>query len=113
VFSGKVGLNTNPANNRGTGINMFADPDEVHSQFRRLILGVDTNGGGAGPIRGLPRWNLDFSLAKDIKFGERMGLTFSAQFANMLNHFQPGDPSMNIDNPATFGLINSQVSDSR
>jgi hypothetical protein len=87
--------------------------DDVYSQFRRLILGVDTNGGAAGPIRGLPRWNIDLSVAKDIEFSERMGLTFSAQFANVLNHFQPGDPSMNIDNPSTFGLINSQAIDPR
>jgi hypothetical protein len=113
VFTGTVGLNTNPANSRGTGINMFTNPDEVYSQFRRLVLGLDTNGGAAGPIRGLPRWNLDLSVAKDIRFNERMGLTFSAQFANVLNHFQPGDPSMTFDNPATFGLINTQVGDPR
>jgi hypothetical protein len=113
VLTGKVGLNTNPSVQRGTGINMFTNPDEIISQFRRMVLGIDTNGGAAGPIRGLPRWNIDLSLAKDIKFGERMGLTFSAQFANFLNHFQPGDPSMNIDNPATFGLINSQAGDPR
>jgi hypothetical protein len=112
VLNGTVGLNTNPAN-KGTGINMFTNPDEVYSQFRRLVLGLDTNGGAAGPIRGLPRWNLDFSVAKEIKFNERMGMTFSAQFANVLNHFQPGDPTMNIDTPATFGLINSQIGDPR
>lgn len=112
VLNGTIGLNTNPAN-RGTGINMFTNPDEVYSQFRRLILGLDHRGGAAGPLRGLPRWNLDLSVAKNIKFTERMGLTFSAQFANVLNHFQPSDPSMNIDSPATFGLINGQVGDPR
>lgn len=112
VLSGAVGLNTNPAN-RGTGINMFTNPDEVYSQFRRLVLGLDHRGGAAGPLRGLPRWNLDLSVAKDIKFNERMGMTFSAQFANVLNHFQPSDPAMNIDSPATFGLINGQVGDPR
>jgi hypothetical protein len=115
VVNGTVGSNTNSAN-RGTGINLFANPDEVYSQFRRLVLGLDHRGGGAGPIRGLPRWNLDLSIAKDIKFNERMGMTFSAQFANFLNHFQPADPTtanMSIDSPATFGLINSQFGDPR
>jgi Carboxypeptidase regulatory-like domain len=114
VVNGTVGSNTTA--NRGTGINLFAKPDEVYSQFRRLVLGLDHRGGGAGPIRGLPRWNLDLSIAKDIKINERMGMTFSAQFANFLNHFQPADPplaNMNIDNPATFGLINSQFGDPR
>jgi hypothetical protein len=116
VLNGSVGLNTNPANNSGTGINMFTNPDEVYSQFRRLILGVDGRGGAAGPLRGLPRWNFDLSIAKDIKITERTGMTFSVQFANVFNHFQPGDPplaNMNIDNPATFGLINSQFGDPR
>jgi hypothetical protein len=74
---------------------MFENPDEIHSQFRRLLLGVDTNGGAAGPLRGLPRWFLDLSISKDIMLGERMGLSFNAQFVNVLNHFQPGDPAMN------------------
>jgi hypothetical protein len=108
-----VGLNTNASNNRGTGMNMFTNPDEVYSQFRRLVLGLDHRGGAAGPIRGLPRWNLDLSIAKEIKFSERFGMTFTAQFANVLNHFQPDNPTMNIDSPATFGLINGQVGDPR
>ncbi len=113
VLNGTVGLNTNPTVSRGTGINMFTNPDEVYSQFRRLVLGLDHRGGGAGPIRGLPRWNLDLSVAKDIKFTERMGMTFSAQFANVLNHFQPSDPTLNIDSPATFGVINGFAIDPR
>src|SRR5262249_11101903 len=88
-----VGLNTNAANN-GTGINMFTNPDEVYAQFRRLILGLDHSGGGAGRIYNLPQWNLDLSVAKEFKFTERVGMTFLAQFANVLNHFQPGTPSL-------------------
>jgi hypothetical protein len=113
TLNGTVGLNTNASNNRGTGMNMFTNPDEVYSQFRRLVLGLDHRGGAAGPIRGLPRWNLDLSIAKEIKFSERFGMTFTAQFANVLNHFQPDNPTMNIDSPATFGLINGQVGDPR
>ncbi len=113
TLNGTIGLNTNPSNNKGTGINMFANPDEVYSQFRRLVLGLDHRGGAAGPITGLPRWNLDLSVAKEIRFNERAGMTFTAQFANFLNHFQPADPTLNIDNPSTFGVINGQVGDPR
>ena len=72
------------------------------------MLGLDHSGNGAGVIRGLPIWNLDMSLSKDFRFTERMGLTFLAQFANIFNHFQPGNPSLNIDSPQTFGVISSQ-----
>ena len=47
-----------------------------------------------------------------------MGITFNAQFANLLNHFQPGFTAnsltngsttyMNIDNPQNFGVITQQ-----
>jgi hypothetical protein len=107
VLSGTVGLNGNPSGG-GSGINMFANPDSVYAGFRRLVLGLDHSGNGAGVIRGLPIWNLDMSLSKDFRFTERMGLTFLAQFANIFNHFQPGNPTLNIDSPQTFGVISSQ-----
>lgn len=107
TFSGTVGRNTNAANN-GSGINMFTNPEAVYNSFRRLILGLDHRAGGNGVLRGLPTWNLDLSVAKDFKFTERVGMTFLAQFANVLNKFQPGAPSMNLDSPQTFGYINGQ-----
>jgi hypothetical protein len=112
TLSGTIGLNTNAARG-GTGINMFANPDEVYAQFRRLILGLDTRGGGAGRLYNLPQWNLDLSVAKEFKFTERVGMSFLAQFANVLNHFQPGTPSLNIDTPQSFGHITSQANTPR
>jgi hypothetical protein len=112
TLTGKIGLSTNAAN-KGSGINMFANPDEVYAQFRRLILGVDHNGGGAGRIYGLPQWNLDLSVAKEFKFTERVGMTFLAQFANVLNHFQPGNPTLNIDSQQSFGHITTQANTPR
>jgi hypothetical protein len=112
TLSGSVGLNTNAANN-GTGINLFENPDEAYAQFRRLILGLDHSGGGAGRIYNLPQWNLDLSVAKEFKFTERVGVTFLAQFANVLNHFQPGTPSLNIDNKQNFGHITTQANNPR
>ncbi len=108
TLTGAVGLNTNAANNRGSGINMFENPDAVYAQFRRLLLGLDHRGGGAGILRGLPTWNLDMSVSKDLKFTERVGMTFLAQFANVFNKFQPGAPAMNLNSPQTFGYISTQ-----
>jgi hypothetical protein len=88
---------------------MFEDPSAVYSNFRRLILGLDTGSHGAGPLRGLPMWNLDLAVMKDIRYREGIGATLSFQFVNVLNHFQPANPSLSIDNPAGFGVITGQA----
>jgi hypothetical protein len=108
VSSGVAGQNGNPSR-RGTGLNLFADPSAVYSGFRRIILGVDSRSGGAGPLRGFPTWNLDMAVMKDVRFAEGKGATLSFQFVNVLNHFQPANPSLNIDNPAAFGVITGQA----
>jgi hypothetical protein len=98
--SGGVGTN-NP-----TGINMFTNPAAVLAEFRPCVLGIDTSCGGYYNIRGLPTWNVDLSIVKDIGiFKERIGATLFIQITNVLNHFQPPNPSLAIDNPATFGTI--------
>jgi hypothetical protein len=112
VISGTIGVNTNPANG-GVGINMFKDPAAVYNGFRRLLLGEDHNGGGFGRLRGLPTWNLDLSIAKKFQFTERVGMMFLAQFANVLNKFQPSNPTLTLDNPAAFGNITTQANTPR
>jgi hypothetical protein len=110
--SSSAGSSGNQSNG-GSGINEFSNPAQVYSGFRRLVLGYDTSGGGAGELRGFPTWNLDFSAMKEIRFRERYGLTLSFQFVNVLNHFQPGNPSLNIDSPSTWGVVNSQANTPR
>ncbi|HJZ99373.1 MAG TPA: carboxypeptidase-like regulatory domain-containing protein [Candidatus Solibacter sp.] len=102
------GLNGNPSRG-GSGINLFADPNAICAQFRRPILGLDTTDGGAGIIRGFPTWNLDATVAKEIRATERIGATLIIQFSNLLNHFQPANPSMNIDSPQTWGVVTNQA----
>jgi hypothetical protein len=104
VATGGVGTNGN-ASVGGSGINMFTNPAAILAEFRPLILGLDTTGGGAGVIRGLPMWNLDATASKDVRATERIGATIIFQFTNVLNHFQPSNPSLNIDSPQTFGVI--------
>jgi hypothetical protein len=112
VATGTAGRSGN-ASTGGSGINMFEDPSAVFSNFRRLILGVDTNGGGAGVLRGFPTWNLDLAVSKDIRFREGMGATLSFQFVNVLNHFQAANPALSIDSPATFGVVTGQANTPR
>ena len=92
---------------------MFNDPNAISGEFRRLILGLDGSGGGAGVIRGLPTWNLDATASKDIRVNERFGATFIFQANNVLNHIQSSNPSMNIDSPQTWGVIAGQANTPR
>ncbi len=113
--TGSGGIGTN----NSEGINMFADPSSVFNLFRRCVLGIDTSCGGAGNLRGLNRWNVDATLAKDIKITERIGLQFTMQFTNVFNHFQPGDPrdgsanNLRLNQPTNFGKITTAVYDPR
>jgi hypothetical protein len=94
-------------------LNMFDDPSALYNNFRRCILGYDTSCGGINNLRGMPNWNLDATLAKDVKFTERVGMTLTVQFTNVLNHFQPSDASGNtalsLSAPTTFGRITTSV----
>src|SRR5215469_11108870 len=120
-MSSHYGVNSTGAGSAGNkvGLNAFGDPASVYSHLRRLVLGVDTNAGGGGRIRGFPRWNMDTSITKDTQLTERMGITFYALMTNVFNHFQPADPSTCLDNdsstcqPSQFGVIRDQAYDPR
>jgi hypothetical protein len=106
--------NTIPASGAGsnnpTGVNLFADPATVYNEFRPCILGYDTSCGGYQNLRGLPRWNLDASVMKDIGVWKegRVGATFSFLFTNVMNHVVMSDPGPSITSPTTFGRMTSQ-----
>lgn len=104
--TGSNGLGTN----NPIGQKIFANPEAVYNSFRRCILGYDTSCGSVGNLRGSNRWNMDATLAKDIKFTERVGATFTLQLTNVLNHYQPSDPSsLSLSSPDTFGGITGAV----
>jgi len=110
---GGVSVNVGTSNgsqNGGSAVNIFADPASVWANFRRCVLGIDTSCGSVGNLRGLRRWNVDATLAKDIKFTERVGATFTVQFTNVFNHFQPSDPSsLSLTSNTSFGRITGAV----
>jgi hypothetical protein len=107
--SGGIGTSASPAVG-GSGLNYFSNPAAAYAGFRAPILGLDTTDGGYGVLRGFPNWNVDMQVTKDFRIPVRegMGLTFSAQFFNLLNHFQPGAPTLSLSTPSSWGTVTSQ-----
>ena len=115
VYNPHLSRGNNGSNGIGTvtpfSLNMFDDPAALYNNFRRCILGYDTSCGGINNLRGMTQWNLDATLAKEVKFTERVGVTLTMQFTNVLNHFQPADPTavsandLSLSSPTTFGRI--------
>jgi hypothetical protein len=120
--SNGVGTNSNPAN-KGTGLNLFADPFAVSQSLRPVLLGSDGRSGRSQPLRGLGHWNLDSSFGKNTAITERVHAIFSADFFNIFNHpifCDPGAANGNglatcngslsfaSGNLTNFGVISSQ-----
>jgi hypothetical protein len=97
--------------------NIFADGPGVLSTLRPAILGLDSNTGGVGVFRGLPYWNVDMRLVKDIHIMERVSLQFQYVLTNVFNHPVFADPAvgdaqtgLGVDptTSSSFGVVNSQ-----
>jgi hypothetical protein len=89
-------------------LNLFGNPAGIYNSFGPIQISRDTTS-QAGALRGMGHWNLDFSVARKFKFGERLSTTFTAQFFNMFNHVMFLDPAVSLQNPSTFGVIGSQL----
>jgi hypothetical protein len=87
---------------------MFANPVSVFDQFGDPILGLTKRDNGFGPIRGLPYWNMDLSVRKNIKMTERFNAEFQVMFLNVLNHMQFANPSLSLNSIASWGVLNTQ-----
>ncbi|MFH1572918.1 MAG: hypothetical protein ABIG68_02990, partial [Acidobacteriota bacterium] len=105
--SGNVGTTGDPAK-KGSGMNLFADPEAVFKSFRKLELSRDGRAGRSNPLRGLPRWNLDMSVARRIVLMEDVAVRFGFDFFNILNRVEFNNPTLNVNSPASFGVITSQ-----
>lgn len=85
---------------------IFGNPTSVYNTLRPLILGIDTRSGGYGQFRGLPYWNLNLGLKKNIRITERFNAEASLSVNNILNHNQLLDPNLSVTNtPANFGQL--------
>jgi hypothetical protein len=89
--------------------NLFSNPDAAAADFRYPQIGVDGRDGSGHPLRGMGLWNLDSRLGKTTSFHERYKVEISADFFNLFNHVNFFDPTLNINSPATFGVISSEL----
>lgn len=96
------------------GMNMFANPAAVYGEFRPCVLGYDSSCGGYFNLRGLPTWNVDMNIIKDIAlYKERVGAQLFFQITNILNHFQPSGGGLSLTTPQSFGQITNQANTPR
>jgi len=97
----------------GSGANLFANPAAVYGCFRNPILGLDGGAGGAGILRGMPFWNVDFQVKKNIHINERFSAEFQSIFTNIFNHDQLADPVLNLGSASTWGTLGGQINTPR
>ncbi len=109
--SGGVGTTGDPAR-RGSGLNLFANPEAVFKSFRHILISQDTRH-GRGVLRGLPRWNVDLSIGKKTTVTESLRMVFALDLINAFNHVEFNDPSLSLLNPAAFGVLSSQFAGPR
>ena len=115
--------------NTGGNGNSFERPDQVagcnpyanHTKtqyinkacFAQPALGELGNASRV-PVYGPDFVNTDFSVIKQFKLPwENMGLNFRAEFFNLFNHAQFGQPINDINAPSGFGAVNSTVNNPR
>ena len=75
----------------GLPVNLFKNPAAAFANYRNPILGLDTR--DTSFLTGLPYWNLDFSIRKNVRVTKSVALEFQGNFVNILNHDQWLDPS--------------------
>jgi len=107
VGSGGIGTLGNPAV-RGSGLNLFADPEGVHRSFRQVLISQDGRSGRANPLRGFSHWNTDAAIGKKTSITERVRMVFAADFFNIFNNAQFADPTLNLQVGSSFGVVNTQ-----
>ena len=105
--SGGIGTAGNPAT-RGSGLNLFQNPEAAFRSFRRVLLSQDGRQGRTTAFRGPGFWNLDFRLAKQTRITERVTFEISADFFNVFNHVNLAAPSLSLNNAANFGVFTAQ-----
>jgi hypothetical protein len=103
----------NSIHNNGGSLNMFADPAAVFDSVRNPILGLDTGTGGVGLIRGLPYWNMDMRVTKNVKIYERVSTEFQFIVTNIFNHPVFYNPTLDITDSGGWGVIDTQGNNPR
>jgi hypothetical protein len=104
--SGGVGTSGDPAKG-GTGVNMFSDPEKVFNNFRYRLFSLDGRT-SRGNIRSLGMYNLDLSVGKNFKITEQLNFKFTLDMFNALNNVLAADGGLSLTNPASFGVITGE-----
>jgi len=85
-------------------VNIFKDGPGAINNFRNPILGIDTK--NTQFLNGLPYWNLDFSIRKNVRIAESVAFEFQSVFTDVLNHNQWLDPwGMGLFSGSSFGVL--------
>ncbi|MGA7631760.1 MAG: hypothetical protein WCB11_13415, partial [Terriglobales bacterium] len=97
----------------GLPVNIFQDPVKAFNNYRNPILGLDNR--DTNYLTGLPYWNLDFSIRKNVRVTEQVALEFQSVFVDILNHNQWLDPPQpwGLFSPATFGNLGGSAQENR
>jgi len=109
---GTVGTN---AGGRGSGLNIFADPEAAYNSFRHILISQDTRH-GRGVLRGFPRWNADLSIGKKTNITEKVKTVFTFDLINAFNRVEFDDQlgfSIDLRNRAAFGVLTQQFANPR
>ncbi len=97
----------------GLPVNIFKNPVAAFNNYRNPILGLDNR--DTAYLTGLPYWNLDFSIRKNVRLTEQVALEFQSVFVDILNHNQwldPGQP-WGLFSPGTFGNLGGSAQENR
>jgi Carboxypeptidase regulatory-like domain len=71
----------------------------------RYALFSDSRAGNQNWLRGMGYWTFDVSLSKTTHITERVAMKFSADLINAFNHPNMADPSTDISDPTSFGVL--------
>ncbi len=110
-----VGTVGTTAGGRGSGLNIFANPEAAYDSFRHILVSQDTRH-GRGVLRGFPRWNADISIGKKTNITERVKTVFTFDLINAFNRVEFDDQigfSLDLRNRAAFGVLTRQFADPR
>lgn len=97
---GSAGIGTS-----SSGVNLFSNPQQAASDFRVPLLSVDGRTGEGDPIYGFGSWNFDIEVGKDTPIAEGIKLGISADAFNLFNNVNFANPSLDLTNPASFGVV--------
>ncbi|HSY93178.1 MAG TPA: carboxypeptidase-like regulatory domain-containing protein [Candidatus Binatus sp.] len=100
---------TNPLAGNSYPVNAFKNGIADANNWRNPILGIDNKDCGAGCFSGLPYWNMDFSVKKNILVTEGISVELQGVFTNILNHNQWLDGFPGLGNTASWGALGGEA----